>query len=93
MPLNLVYLEGFMFIDKVYVCDVYILKDRIYNKYNTKVYNGKNYNCYVDDYVVNKCEFVEEALVYYSVLQGGFIDMRTGAVITATPIKEKGKGC
>jgi len=22
-----------------------------------------------------------------------FIDMRTGAVITATPIKEKGKGC
>ena len=67
-----------MNIDKVYVCDIYRLEERTSNRYNTKVYMGKNFNSYDDDYVVNKCVFVKSALVYYSLLQGGFIDVETG---------------
>lgn len=67
-----------MNIYKVYVCDIYRLEDRKHNIYNTKVHMGMDFNDYLDDYVVNKCVFVKKALVYYSIVKSGFIDMETG---------------
>lgn len=67
-----------MNINVVYECDIYRLVDtkcKIDIKNNI---NGK-YEYYTDNYgMANKYELIKKALVYYSILQGGFIDMETG---------------
>ena len=67
-----------MNINKVYIADIYRLEDRKFNKFATKVNNGRDFNFYTDDFMVNKCVFVKKSLVYYSYLLGQFVDLETG---------------
>lgn len=66
-----------MNIDNVYLCDIYRLDDISYNDINVKVDLSNGFN--LDNFLRIKREvsFVKKALVYFSVMQGGFIDLET----------------
>ena len=66
-----------MNIDKVYVCDIYRLDDINYNDINVTVDKGNGFN--LDNFlrIRRKTSYVKKALVYYSVIRGGFIDLET----------------
>ena len=67
-----------MNINNVYVCDIYRLDKISYNNFdfkNVDIIHGLS----LDDClcVKRKVSFYKKALVYYSVIHGGFIDMET----------------
>ena len=67
-----------MNIDKVYVCDIYKLDDISYNNIDCKVILKKGFSLDDSVYTKYKTSFVKTALVCYSLLLGGFVDMETG---------------
>lgn len=66
-----------MNIEKVYLCDIYVLENLECKKINVNVDRGNGFN--YDSITSVKCKtiFVKKALVYYSVLNGCFIDLET----------------
>ena len=67
-----------MNIDKVYICDIYRLDDISYNNMDLKKETNKGFSLDAFLRIKRKTSYVKSALVYYSVYQGGFIDIETG---------------
>ena len=66
-----------MNIEKVYLCDIYVMENLECKKINVNVdrVNGFNYDSITS--VKCKTTFVKKALVYYSVLNGYYVDLET----------------
>ena len=66
-----------MNIEKVYLCDIYVMENLECKKINVNVDRGNGFN--YDSITSVKCKttFVKKALVYYSVLNGYYVDLET----------------
>lgn len=66
-----------MNIDKVYICDIYRMDKINYNCLDFSSFDG-NYNLDKFLKIKRNVTYVKTSLVYFSIIQGGFIDLETG---------------
>lgn len=66
-----------MNIDKVYICDIYRMDKINYNCLDFSSFDG-NYNLDKFLRIKRNVTYVKTSLVYFSIIQGGFIDLETG---------------